>query len=293
MLGAMLCLIAAAASASVPAGITAAPMKAAPASLTAEQIVEKNVAARGGLEAWRGIQTMVWVGRIESPSSPDPLLPFSLQQKRPNRTHFEINTMGQKTVRVFDGTRGWNARPGKNGAALDVRPFTAAEVKFARAAQGIDGPLIDYAAKGTVVTLVGIEKIEGRRNYRLNVRLASGETSDVWIDAQTFLDTRFDRTTYTAQGQPAIISVLYHDYKTVEGLVMPAVLEIGAGSKKVPDKMIIEKIALNPPLDANTFTRPGGMRRRGPTFIDIDTKPGSAPYPIGPSAPPATEATPP
>ncbi len=30
--------------------------------LTAAQIVEKNVAARGGLDAWRKIQTMAWVG---------------------------------------------------------------------------------------------------------------------------------------------------------------------------------------------------------------------------------------
>jgi hypothetical protein len=27
-------------------------------------MVEKNVAARGGLQAWRNVQTMVWTGKI-------------------------------------------------------------------------------------------------------------------------------------------------------------------------------------------------------------------------------------
>jgi len=43
------------------AGLIAAASGADPApGLTAAQIVEKNAAARGGLEAWRKIQTMSW-----------------------------------------------------------------------------------------------------------------------------------------------------------------------------------------------------------------------------------------
>src|SRR5437879_5853146 len=36
------------------------------ASLTAPQIVEKNIAARGGLQAWRGLQTMTWTGKMDA-----------------------------------------------------------------------------------------------------------------------------------------------------------------------------------------------------------------------------------
>ena len=44
--------------------------------LTAGQIVEKNMAARGGAEAWHKVETMVWVGHIEGANAPDPGLPF-------------------------------------------------------------------------------------------------------------------------------------------------------------------------------------------------------------------------
>jgi len=261
--------------------------------LSAAQIVEKNVAARGGLEAWRKIQNMVWVGHLQSPDSPDPVLPFFLEQERPNKTHFEIDSAGQKSMRVFDGTRGWKARPGKNPGAADVRPFSPQELKFARDAQGIDGPLIDYAAHGSTVALLGTDIVEGRKAYRIAVRAASGERHDVWIDAETFLDLRYDRTTYSAKGEPGVISILYRDYKTIEGLRIPGVMEIGVGSARVPDKMIIEKVALNAPLDPKTFTRPGGMKRRGPTFVDINPNP-SGPVPMpgsnGGAAPPGAPA---
>lgn len=268
---------AAAAAADTPVPEAARTAIAPIPELSAEQIVAKNVEARGGLEAWRRIQTMVWVGHLESPRSPEPQMSFFLEQKRPNKTHFEIDSMGQKSMRIFDGVRGWRARPGKNGVSNDVQPFTPQEVKFARDAQGIDGPLIDYQTRGSTVALAGIDEIEGRKTYHISVRLASGERNEVWVDAQNFLDIRFDRTSYSGNGEAGTVSIFYRDYKSVEGLQMPAVMEIGVGSAKAPDRMIIEKVALNPPLDEKTFARPGGMKRKGPAIVDIQPTPGAFP----------------
>jgi hypothetical protein len=78
-------------------------------TLTAAQIVERNVAARGGLEEWRRIEAMAWVGRVEG-GSPAPM-PFVVELKRPNLTRFEITAMGRRFVRVFDGTRGCGCGP--------------------------------------------------------------------------------------------------------------------------------------------------------------------------------------
>src|SRR5271165_2480100 len=176
----------------VPGTAAGAPKTAPAAGLSALEIVDKNVAARGGLEAWRKIETMVWVGHMESAHAPAPSMLFVMQQKRPNRTHFEINALGEKTVRVFDGKRGWKLKPDPQGRP-QLKPFSFEEVTFAHAAQVIDGPLIDYLAKGNTVTLEGLDELEGRKAYRLGVRLATGENDQIWIDAQTFLDIRYDR----------------------------------------------------------------------------------------------------
>jgi hypothetical protein len=268
---------------------------------TAEQIVEKNVAARGGLEAWRKIDTMVWVGHMESAHAPVPSMLFVMQQKRPNRTRFEINALGDRTVRVFDGQRGWKLRPDQQGKP-QVKPFSFEEVTFAHAAQVIDGPLIDYLAKGNTVTLEALDEIEGRKAYRLGVRLATGETDQIWIDAQTFLDVRYDRPFEGGPGRNKV-SVFYRDYKTVEGLQVPSVIETGAGLGARPDKMVIERIMLNAPVDDGAFARPrthdrGGMamdnRPHSPSRgIPQDSSAAPAPYPFAaqpPSAPAPTAA---
>ncbi len=231
-----------------------------PVQPTAAQIVAKNVAARGGAPAWRKIQTMVWVGHMEVATGPEPRLAFVLEQKRPNHTLFEVTSLSQKTQRVFDGEHGWKVRPNRDGAA-DAQPYSPQEIEFAKEGQGIDGPLIDYQAKGIAVELVGVESVEGREAYRLTVRLPSGSHHDVWIDAQNFLDLKYDRTSYSATGVPGIVSVFYRHYKSVEGLQIPSVLEISNATAKVPDKMVIDKIALNPPLDDEAFAKPGSTRR--------------------------------
>jgi len=220
--------------------------------LTAAQIVEHHVAARGGLEAWRKVQAMAWTGHLESIHAPVPVMPFLLLQQRPNKDRFEVNALGERTVRVFDGTRGWKVQPGQQGRA-EVKPFSADEVTFARGAQGIDGPLLDYQAKGNTVSLEGLDEIEGRKAYRLAVRVASGETDRLWIDAQSFLEIRRDRS---AAGNRRPVSIFYRDYRPVEGLQIPFAIETGTSTQAKPDRMVIERVLLNPPVDEQAFVRP-------------------------------------
>jgi outer membrane lipoprotein-sorting protein len=253
-------------------------------SLTAEQIVERNVAARGGLEAWRKVQTMAWTGHMESADGPVSNMPFMLEQKRPNKTRFEMMAMSQKTLRVFDGAHGWKMRPARDGRP-QVQPFSPQEIRFARDEYVIDGPLIDHVGKGNEVTLQGIEEVEGQRAYRLGVRLASGERQEVWIDARSFLDLKFVRTTYSSSGKSGTVTVFYRNYKAIEGLQIPTLLEIGVGSARVPDRMVIERVALNPPLEERAFSRPGGPRRDKMITIEAEPDPAGRRGPVAPPAP--------
>jgi hypothetical protein len=116
----------------------------AAASLTAAQ---KTLAARGGEEAWQKIQTMAWIGHVESGGATARTLPFLLEMKRPNKTRFEVVSVNQKSVRIYNGREGWKVKPGTSGK-ISVENYTAEEIKFARDAQVIDGPLMDYIQRG-------------------------------------------------------------------------------------------------------------------------------------------------
>ena len=263
-------------------GITAANAAASGPELTAEQIVERNVAARGGLEAWRKVDTMTWIGHLEGEHAPMAAAPFLMHQARPNKTHFEVKAIGRPTLRVFDGVHGWKARPGK-GEAPDVRPYTPQENTYAARSPGLVGPLIDYRSKGNAVDLEGLDEIDGHRAYRLRVGLASGEVDHVWIDASSFLEIRNDRPSYGPKEANQVVSVFYRDYKDFEGLKLPSIIETAALAGQSPDRMTIERVMVNPRLDKRAFAEPGLHAGRG----EFARRPESNPARRLP-APPAT-----
>jgi hypothetical protein len=238
--------------------------------LTAEQIVEKNVAARGGLEAWRKIETMSWVGYVETAAAAGARLPFMLEMKRPNKTRFAINAPQQMSMRMFDGKQGWKLRSTNSGQP-DLQPYSADEVAFALDGQVIEGPLVDYQAKGSSVMLEDIDEIDGSKAYRLGVKLTSGASQHVWIDARSFLDVKSERESRNAFGKPGMVTKRYRNYRPVGGLQIPFVIENSTDTGKIADRMVIDKILLNPPLDDRIFAKPRVPGRQTVKSMGDDT----------------------
>ena len=236
-------------------------LPAAPPQLSAAEIVARNVAARGGLEAWRRIETMVWTGRVEGARGSASAMPFALELRRPNKTRFEVTAIDQRFTRIFDGEQGWRLRPGRGGAP-EVKPFSAEEANYARDEFVIDGPLIDYQAKGVAVALAGVDELEGRKAYLLNVKLASGAERRVWIDAQTFLEVRSDRPSSNPLVKGSPVSVYYRDYRSIEGLQIPLTIESRSLPGAAVEKVVIDKVSLNPKLPDFAFAKPGTPRQR-------------------------------
>jgi hypothetical protein len=277
-LGAVCAALALVCAASGAALAAAVKQPAHAAGLSAEQIVAKNAAARGGLEAWRKIDTMVWSGHLESAHTPAPSLPFELEQKRPNKTRFEIHVQNQRTMRMFDGARGWKSKPTPSGR-VDIVSYTPDEERYARDEPVIDGALIDYDAKGSAVSLAGVENLGGRKTYHLAVRLVSGQRQDVWVDAESFLEVKISRITYGAGG-PRMVPTFYRDYQTFEGLSIPTTIQIGDNSMGMPDLMHIERVTLNAPLSERRFSPPGASPRQRSAPPSASTDPAPAPAPV-------------
>jgi hypothetical protein len=261
------------------AGAFAAAHRAPVGDLSADEIVARSVAARGGIDAWRKVETMVWTGHIESVHAPLPSMPFRMDQKRPNRTRLQIEAPGSRSVRAFDGTRGWKVRAA--GGRPEVQPFTAQELTYAQAGHGIDGPLVDHAAKGNVVSLAGVDELGDRKAYHLKLRLAKGGDEDVWVDAETFLEVRHDRMAPGPAGAPRRVSATYGDYRAVEGLKVPFLIQTGGGPGATPDRMQIERVVLNAPLDDASFANPAAPR---PRHRGLPGEAAPAPPAIAPTA---------
>jgi len=248
---------------------------AAPAAtLTAAQIVEKNAVARGGIAAWKKVETMAWVGHIESGKMPGLRVPFLLEQKRPNSTRFEVAVENQKSIRAYDGTTGWKLRPTSNGLP-ELQPYSDDELSFARGAQAILGPLMDDMAHGGTARLAGSETVDGRGAYVLDVLLPADLRHRVWVDADSFLEVKYERDFRNSRGQIATTTVSYRDYHDFQGLQMPVLIESSAATGRDAGKMVIERVALNPPLDDRAFAKPA-VPNRHRNGVTVDAR-GPAP----------------
>ena len=260
-------------------------------TLSAAQIVDKNVATRGGLPAWRAVEALTLTGKMgvggnrrAALSVPIPekrngenlqgvhqrpvdevQLPFVMDLARPHKQRFELVFNGQTAIQVYDGTHGWKLRPFLN--RRDVEPFTSEEMKIASSQDDLGGPLVDYQAKNTQIELVGTEQVEGRSAYKIKLTTKDGNSKHVWIDTQTFLETKIEGQPRRLDGTYHPVEVYFRDYRQVSGLMIPFVLEThvlpvtktatGLRDTPVPvEKITVEKVVLNPKFDASVFAKP-------------------------------------
>jgi outer membrane lipoprotein-sorting protein len=251
--------------------------------LTASEIVEKNVAARGGLQAWRNVKSLSMNGKMDAGGNRRPAiqmpgtntgthaqkqqpveqvqLPFKMILKRPHKQRLEIEFNGKTAVQVYDGANGWKLRPFLN--RNDVEPFTAEELKSAASQSELDGLLLDYAAKGTRVELAGIEKMDGRDTYKLQLTLKSGEVRHAWIDAQTFLEAKIEGSPRKLDGQYHPVEIYLKEFRSENGLIIPHVLETkvlglkGAAERNSSvERILIDNVSVNATAEETLFTKP-------------------------------------
>ena len=269
------------------------PTTSATPVLPLQQIIDRNLAARGGAAAWRHVNSLSMAGTLDAgrerkdgglvaelaglgpqqaraaakarahkllddpgkvPAPKVIQLPYRLEVKRPRKSRFEIDFKGQTAIQTYDGQNGWKVRPylGRR----EVERFSAEEAKIAATQQELDGPLLDYAAKGTKVVLVGSEAVEGRATYKLALTYKDGDVRHLWIDAQTFLDTKIEAAPRNWDGKAHSVEMYYRDYKPVDGLMIAHRLETVIQGASFSDNVYIEKVTVNPALPESRFAKP-------------------------------------
>ena len=127
-------------------------------------------------------------------------------------------------------------------------------MKKAQQFQEVDGPLVDYAAKGTTVTLDGTDLVDNRPAYRLKLRFKSGDVRRL-IDAASFLDVQIDGAR-RLNGRPATQYTTLSDFRRVDGITVPYVMETRTEGLPDREKIVVERVALNPKLDGTLFGKP-------------------------------------
>ncbi len=243
---------------SLPAALATAVLLVPPAAAqTVEEIIARNVQARGGLDRIKSLRSLRMTGTMRM----GPIeAPIRLEWKRPARLRMEFTFEGNTGVQAFDGKNGWSIAP--FGGKKEAEPLIAEDLKDIEEQADIDGPLVDHEAKGHRVELLGKEKVEGGDAYKLKVTLKNGDVRYLWLDAVSYLDIRAE-SRRTIRGSEVDLESTIGDYKDVGGgLLLPHSIQNGPKGRPEKQHVTIEKVELNLTVDDARFAMPAGPARQ-------------------------------
>lgn len=219
---------------------------------TIEDLIQKNLEAKGGRDAWEGIET----ARITGTMSFGPQeAPFAYEWKAPNKVRIEFTLQGMTGVQAFDGEGGWALMPfmGKTEPEK-MAPEDAAQMKNEA---DFRGPLLNPEEKGYTLEYAGEEEVEGTPAYKIKVTNEDGDISYVYLDKEYYVEIqRVDER--TIRGQEVVSTASIGDYKEVDGVMIPHSTEIkvSGAPEGASQVMSFEKVELNVDLADDRFAMP-------------------------------------
>ena len=233
------------------AGLLMLPLVAS--AQTAEEIVQKALGARGGVEKIKAVQSERVTGQVSF--SRGMAGTFVVELKRPLKMRTEITVEGQKIIRVYDGkSTGWMINPFLENK--EVQPLSAEDLKNISDESDFDGPLVDYKAKGNEIELAGKEKLEDKPVYRLKLTNKNGNIRFYFFDASSFLLLKWEGIRKAGEEELPWES-FFSDFHEVQGLKYPFRIDQGSPGTEFKQMLTAEKIEINPPIDDSRFSKPG------------------------------------
>ena len=240
-----------------------AALMACPAvAQTVDELVAKNIEARGGMEKIKAVKSARTTGKMVMGQGFE--APFVMMEKRPKLTRMEFTFQGMTGVQAFDGKNGWAIMPFMGKKEPEAVP--AEDNKLMDQQADMDGPLVDYKEKGHKVELLGKEQVEGADAFKLKLTMKGGDTRTIYLDADSYLEIKMEAKR-TMRGAEVEGETLYGDYKDEGGMMMPHSIETGAKGSPQKQKLVFEKIELNPDLADSLFAMPAGTKPSAPDTV--------------------------
>jgi hypothetical protein len=219
---------------------------------TVDELVAKNIQAKGGQAALDAIKTIRFEGRLLI-NQGQIELKFTETKKRPGKVRTDAILQGMNLVNAYDGASGWKIFPlfGRK----DPEKMSADESKSLIEEGEIGGPLENWQAQGKKVEYLGTEDVEGTPAHKLQITRKNGDVSYVYLDPDYFLEIRVvDRR--IEQGAQVEVETDIGDYEKVNGVYFPFSVEAGNKGASDKQKIIIDKAEANIPVEDSIFEFP-------------------------------------
>jgi hypothetical protein len=218
---------------------------------TADELVAKNIQAKGGLDKIKAIRTLRMKGRLNQGGF---TARVGQEAKRPGMLRATFTVQGMTAIQAYDGQTGWQISPFQG--RKDPELLGEDDLRDLVEDADIDGPLVEYKEKGNTVEYLGPDTVDGDDVYRLKCTLKNGDVVNYYLDPDSFLEIRTERQQFI-RGAMRERQTELGSYKPVAGVMYPYSIE--SGPKNKPDaraKITIESIEANVPIDDSAFKMP-------------------------------------
>jgi len=223
-------------------------------ALTVDELIAKNIEAKGGIEKVKAIQSLKMDGRMQfSGAGFSVELGYAQLQKRGGKYRNEASLQGLTAVTAYDSKDAWQIQPFQG--RKDPEKLAADQAKGLAQQADIDGPLIDWKAKGHKVEYLGTEDVDGTPAHKLKVSLADGDTQYIWLDPDHFLEIRM-LTQNKVRGVEFEQETDVGNYERVAGVYVPFSYESGTKGQPKGQKITIDKAEANVAMDDALFAFP-------------------------------------
>ena len=232
--------------------ICTAPAQGPTPALSVDDLVAKNLEAKGGAAALKAIQTIRFQGRVLV-NQGQVEFKYNQTKKRPGKVRTDAVLQGMTLVQSYDGAGGWKISPFQG--RKDPEKMSADESKSLIEDAEVGGILEDWKAQGKTLTYLGTEDVEGTAAHKLKVVRKNGDVTFFYLDPDHFLEIRvLDQR--MEQGAKVEVETDLGDYEKVNGVYFPFSIEAGSKGSTDKQKIILEKGEANVPVDDAIFQFP-------------------------------------
>jgi hypothetical protein len=224
-------------------------------SQTADELIAKNIQARGGIEKMKAIKTLRMTGKFEGGDGF--VAAVGQENQRPDLIRQTFTLQGMAVVQVYDGANGWQIQP--FGGKKDPELLGEDDVRNLLLDADFDGPLVDYKAKGSTVEYLGHDVVDGDDALRLKVTLKNGDIIYDYLDPDSFIEIRKEIQQFI-RGSVRDRVMGLGSYKPVNGVMFP--FSISQGPKNHPDSetITVQKMEANVTIDPADFALPASLK---------------------------------
>jgi hypothetical protein len=220
---------------------------------TADELIARHIAARGGLDRLKALQTIKITRTVATPFSNVRVI---IYRKRPQLYRVEqgpTDAGAPLVPRGINATAAWDIAQGKVVTRSDAEATEARELEA-----DFDGLLVDWKQKGHTVTLDGRASLPWGDAYKLVVKTKSGAERTVYLDAKTYLERRQEGILKLPGGRQFDVVIDFDNYQEVNGVKFPFDLTEDRTGKEPSLSFVVytEKIEVNLPMDDALFATP-------------------------------------